>query len=49
MLYTRSDDYSGAPMTNPMVPAPYNRPKEGQLVLGRHVIIGAGRQLPDLG
>jgi acetyltransferase-like isoleucine patch superfamily enzyme len=41
MLYTRSDDYAGASMTNPTVPAPYNRPKEGQIVLGQHVVIGA--------
>jgi acetyltransferase-like isoleucine patch superfamily enzyme len=42
MLYTRSHDCSGASMTNPMVPAAENRPKEGQIVLGRHAIIGAG-------
>ena len=41
-LYTRSDDYSGEAMTNPMVPSQYTKVKRGAIRLGRHVIIGAG-------
>lgn len=41
-IYSESDDYSGRSLTNPMTPASlkpsYHR---GQVVLGRHAIIGA--------
>jgi galactoside O-acetyltransferase len=41
-IYSSSDDYTGATMTNPMVPDEYkdvdNRPVE----IGRHVIVGSG-------
>lgn len=41
-LFTRSDDFSGAYMTNPMVPARFTLPTRGAVVLGRHVVVGAG-------
>jgi galactoside O-acetyltransferase len=41
-IYTRSDDYSGEALTNPCVPEKYTRVTRGQVVLGRHVIIGSG-------
>jgi galactoside O-acetyltransferase len=40
-IYTRSDDYSGVHMTNPMVPSRYTSVLKGEVVLKRHVIIGA--------
>lgn len=40
-LFTRSDDYSGAAMTNPTVPAEYTRVGGGPVRIGRHAIIGA--------
>ncbi len=41
-LYSRSDDYSGRYMTNPMVPSEYTGVSSGTVRLGRHVIIGSG-------
>jgi acetyltransferase-like isoleucine patch superfamily enzyme len=41
-IYTVSDDYSGASLTNPTVPERYLSLKRGAVVLERHVIIGAG-------
>ncbi len=41
-LYSTSDDYSGAWLTNPTVPKAYTRSVEGPVVLGRHVIVGSG-------
>ena len=40
-IYTRSDDYSGAYMTNPTLPSLYTSALKGEVVLKRHVIIGA--------
>jgi galactoside O-acetyltransferase len=40
-IYTRNDDYSGAHMTNPMVPETFSSMIKGAVVLKRHVIIGA--------
>ncbi|MFO7568529.1 MAG: hypothetical protein R6W75_01930 [Smithellaceae bacterium] len=40
-IYSRSDDYSGANLTNPMVPSRYTSAHKGEVVLKRHVIIGA--------
>lgn len=41
-IYTESDDYSGASLTNPMTPA-HLKPKyhKGPVVIKRHAIIGA--------
>jgi galactoside O-acetyltransferase len=36
----QSDDYSGATMTGPTVPAPYKRETKQSSRLGRHVIVG---------
>ncbi len=48
-LYSRTDDYTGEYMTNPMVPAKYTGVKHGTVTLGRHCIIGSGTiVLPDL-
>ena len=41
-IYSSSDDYSGASMTNPMVPESYKRVHHAAVTLGRHVIIGCG-------
>lgn len=40
-IYTSNDDYSGASMTNPMVPDDCKKVKLDTLTLGRHVIIGS--------
>jgi len=48
-IYSRSDDYSGAYLTNPTIPSRYVGGARGKVVLGRHVIIGSGSViLPDL-
>jgi len=41
-IYSRTDDYTGKYMTNPMVPAEFTGVTSGLVTLGRHVIIGAG-------
>lgn len=41
-VYSVSDDYLGAGMTNPMVPEKYRRVHSGPVRIGRHVIVGAG-------
>lgn len=41
-IYTASDDYSGASLTNPTVPSRFRIVQRGSVHLGRHVIIGAG-------
>jgi len=40
-IYTKSDDFSGRYMTNPMVPEKYTGVKGGLVSLGRHAIVGA--------
>ena len=40
-LYTQSDDYSGRSMTNPTIPEKFKEVKSGEIVIGRHVIIGS--------
>lgn len=48
-VYSRTDDYSGAWLTNPTVPADYTGVIGGPVRLGRHVVIGAGTViLPDV-
>lgn len=48
-LYTKSDDYSGRTMTNPMIPDKYKQVRCGKIVIGRHVIIGSASViLPDV-
>ena len=41
-IYSSSDDYSGATMTNPTVPAEYTGVTHADVFLGRHVIVGSG-------
>lgn len=41
-IYSSSDDYSGATMTNPMVPAEYKEVDHADVRIGRHVVIGSG-------
>jgi galactoside O-acetyltransferase len=41
-IYSSSDDYSGAHMTNPMVPPEFTGVQHADVRVGRHVIIGAG-------
>ncbi|BDW84196.1 acetyltransferase [Roseicyclus marinus] len=41
-IYTISDDYSGAAMTNPTVPPDFTNVTVAPVTVGRHVIIGSG-------
>lgn len=41
-VYSRSDDYSGKYLTNPTIPAEFTGVKRGAVVIGKHVILGAG-------
>lgn len=48
-IYSRSDDYTGKHLTNPVVPKKYTGVTGGAVTLGRHVIIGSGTViLPDV-
>lgn len=44
-VYSSNDDYSGEHMTNPMVPNRYTCVEHGDVMIGRHAIIGAGSVL----
>ena len=41
-LYATSDDYSGACLTNPTVPAAFRREIAAPITMEKHVILGAG-------
>ena len=41
-IYSSSDDYSGATMTNPTIPPAYTGVLHADVSIGRHVIIGSG-------
>lgn len=41
-VFAQSDDYSGATLTNPTVPAKYKREIKKPVLIGRHCIIGTG-------
>lgn len=41
-IYSSNDDYSGEYLTNPTVPSEYTGVSHGDVVLGKHVIIGSG-------
>lgn len=41
-IYSSNDDYSGAAMTNPTVPAEFTKVQHADVTIGKHVIIGAG-------
>jgi len=40
-VYSRTDDYSGNSMTNPMVPEEFTDVTRGKVTINRHVIVGA--------
>ena len=39
-VFSQSDDYSGATMTNPTVPSQYKNEKKSPVKIGRHCILG---------
>lgn len=41
-IYSSSDDYSGASMTNPMIPKEFTNVRSADVNVGRHVIVGSG-------
>jgi galactoside O-acetyltransferase len=41
-IYSSSDDYSGSSLTNPTVPSAYKKVIHDDVILHKHVIIGAG-------
>lgn len=41
-IYSSNDDYSGAWMTNPMVPSELTNVTQADVRVGRHVIVGSG-------
>ena len=41
-IYSSSDDYSGATMTNPTVPSNFTGVIHADIYLGKHVIVGSG-------
>jgi galactoside O-acetyltransferase len=41
-IYSSNDDYSGAAMTNPLVPPEFTDVDHADVIVGRHVIIGCG-------
>jgi acetyltransferase-like isoleucine patch superfamily enzyme len=41
-VYSSSDDYSGASLTNPTVPSEYTGVTHADVYLGKHVIVGSG-------
>ena len=41
-IYSSSDDYSGATMSNPTIPETYKAVQHADVFIGRHVIIGCG-------
>lgn len=40
-VYTGTDDYSGASLTNPTVPQSYRKPVRSSVIIKKHAIIGA--------
>lgn len=44
-VFSQSDDYSGATMANPTVPAAFKQEIEAAVRLGRHSIVGAGSSI----
>lgn len=41
-IYSSSDDYSGASMSNPMVPNEFTNVFNANVLIGKHVIVGCG-------
>lgn len=44
-VYSSNDDYSGNALTNPTVPEEYRNVTHGNVLLGRHVLVGSGSVL----
>jgi acetyltransferase-like isoleucine patch superfamily enzyme len=44
-IYSNSDDYSGATMSSPTVPAPRKNVLHADVFIGRHVIIGSSSEI----
>ena len=42
VIYSTNDDYSGEVMTGPTLPAEFTRVVFAPVVIGRHVVVGAG-------
>ena len=42
LIYTGTEDGSGACLTNPTVPEPFRKPLRSFVHVGRHVLLGAG-------
>jgi len=40
-IYSSNDDYSGESMTGPTIPARFKKVEHDEVIIGRHVIIGA--------
>lgn len=41
-VFSQSDDYSGNSLTNPTIPTRYKREIKKEVIIGKHVIVGAG-------
>lgn len=41
-IYSSTDDYSGATLTNPTIPPEYSGVEHADVWLGKHVIVGSG-------
>jgi galactoside O-acetyltransferase len=41
-VYSSNDDYTGAGLTNPMLPMEYRRVTEAPVRIGQHVVVGSG-------
>jgi galactoside O-acetyltransferase len=41
-VYADSDDFNGKGMTNPMVPDKFRKVYGGQVIIGKHVVVGSG-------
>lgn len=41
-IYSSNDDYSGASLTNPMIPDEFKRVQSAAVTLSKHVIVGSG-------
>ena len=45
MIFTQSDDYSGATMTNSTIPKKYKAEVKQPVLIRRHSIVGAGSMI----
>ncbi|MCI5165243.1 MAG: acyltransferase [Candidatus Electrothrix sp. GM3_4] len=44
-IYSSNDDYSGEYLTNPLVPNNFRNVQNGDVYIGRHVVVGSGSVL----